>query len=218
MIAIYKITNRLNGKPYVGQTSQPPEKRFLQHSKAKSLLGQAMRQCGFENFTIEVIEECSTPEQTKEREMFWIRVLKSKAPNGYNQSDGGESCTPKPRRKEILGITPQAYSTSRMTIGESFKRFRSSLKLSQKKFAESLGIPCQSYQSYEYNNSVPSANVIIKMADKYNVSMDYLLGRSDKPQPTNFDEREVKAAFALRDMIGEAALKKFMTQTQSAAS
>ncbi|MBR2518901.1 MAG: GIY-YIG nuclease family protein [Selenomonadaceae bacterium] len=34
MIAIYKITNRLNGKPYVGQTRQPIEKRFLQHAKA----------------------------------------------------------------------------------------------------------------------------------------------------------------------------------------
>lgn len=105
-----------------------------------------------------------------------------------------------------------------MTIGESLKRFRSSLKLSQKKFADSVGIPCQSYQSYEYNNSVPSANVIIKMADKYNVSTDYLLGRSDKPQPTNFDEKEVKEAFALRDMIGRTALKSFTAQTQSAAS
>ena len=60
MITIYKITNILNNKPYVGQTCQPIEKRFLQHSKANSPLGDAMRQCGLENFTIEVIETCET--------------------------------------------------------------------------------------------------------------------------------------------------------------
>ena len=86
-----------------------------------------------------------------------------------------------------------------MTIGESLKRFRASLNLSQKRFAESLGIPYHSYQAYEYNNSVPSAKVIMKMADTYNVTTDYLLGRSDMPHPTNFDEKEVREAFAFRD-------------------
>lgn len=57
-MVIYKITNRLNGKPYVGQTKQPIEKRFLQHYHSKSPLGQAMHQCGLENFTIEIIERC----------------------------------------------------------------------------------------------------------------------------------------------------------------
>ena len=48
---VYKITNRLNRKIYVGQTKQAIEKRF------GSPLEQAMRQCGADNFTIEVIEE-----------------------------------------------------------------------------------------------------------------------------------------------------------------
>ena len=60
MTEIYKITNRLNGKPYVGQTRQPIEKRFMQHSTANSPPGNAMRQCGLENFTIEIIERCET--------------------------------------------------------------------------------------------------------------------------------------------------------------
>ena len=70
MIVIYKITNILNDKPYVGQTRQPIEKRFLEHSKANSPLGNAMRQCGLENFTIEVIETCET-----QGERFWIKFL-----------------------------------------------------------------------------------------------------------------------------------------------
>ncbi|MBR1647770.1 MAG: GIY-YIG nuclease family protein [Selenomonadaceae bacterium] len=43
MIAIYKITNRLNNKPYVGQTRQPIEKRFMQHLNDNTPLGDAMR-------------------------------------------------------------------------------------------------------------------------------------------------------------------------------
>ena len=43
---IYKITNLLNEKIYIGQTKQPIERRFIQHSKANSPLGQAMRECG----------------------------------------------------------------------------------------------------------------------------------------------------------------------------
>ena len=38
---IYKITNRLNGKVYIGQTIQPIEKRFMQHSKANSPLADS---------------------------------------------------------------------------------------------------------------------------------------------------------------------------------
>ena len=89
MITIYKITNRLNGKIYVGQTRRKIERRFIEHSRAKTPLGNAMKNCGTENFTIEIIEECSTQEQANERERFWIKVLKCKIPNGYNQKDGG---------------------------------------------------------------------------------------------------------------------------------
>lgn len=86
---IYKITNRLNEKLYIGQTRQPIEKRFLQHFYAKSPLGQAMRKCGIENFTIEIIERCETQKQLNEREKFWINALNTKQPYGYNVRNGG---------------------------------------------------------------------------------------------------------------------------------
>ena len=86
-----------------------------------------------------------------------------------------------------------------MTIGESLKRFRLSLGLSQKKFADAIGVGCSLYQVWEYDKSVPSSKQILKIADKYNVSTDYLLGRSDVPNPSGYDEREVRAAFEFRD-------------------
>lgn len=91
-----------------------------------------------------------------------------------------------------------------MTIGEALKRFRMSLGLSQKRFAESIGIACNSYQIWEYDKSAPSVKALMKIADTYNVSVDYLLGRSDIPNPTNFDERDVLAAISFRDMWQKA--------------
>ena len=91
-----------------------------------------------------------------------------------------------------------------MTVAESLKRFRKAFRLSQKDVAIALGTSQQSYQAYE-TRSNPSVTVITKLADTYNVSTDYLLGRSDMPQPTNFDEKEVKAAFAFRDAWQQAS-------------
>ena len=85
---IYKLTNKLNGKPYVGQTKQKLHRRMEQHKIASTAIGNAIRKYGLENFTIEVIEECETLEQLNEREMFWIAYFNSKYPNGYNLMDG----------------------------------------------------------------------------------------------------------------------------------
>lgn len=87
----------------------------------------------------------------------------------------------------------------RENLSVSLKRFRDEFKLNQREVSRAINIPYQSYQAYEYGKSVPSAEVIFKLANAYNVSTDYLLGRSDMPHPTNFDEKEVREAFAIRD-------------------
>jgi len=87
-LVVYKITNTLNGKIYIGQTQLPIEIRFMQHSYANSPLGRDMRQYGLENFTVEVIEKCATREELREREAFWIKVLKAQSPQGYNVHSG----------------------------------------------------------------------------------------------------------------------------------
>ena len=93
---IYKITNTLNRKPYIGKTKQKLEKRMAQHrfnSKKGSIgLGAAIRKYGWDNFTVEVLEICPI-EKLSEREIFWITELNSKSPNGYNLTDGGEGLT-----------------------------------------------------------------------------------------------------------------------------
>ena len=101
---IYKITNQINGKSYVGQTTTSLSQRMASHRRANSVIGKAIRKYGWENFSVEVLEECDTKEQLNEREIFWIAALNCKTPNGYNRSDGGEGatgveCTPETRAK-----------------------------------------------------------------------------------------------------------------------
>ena len=90
---IYKIVCTISSKIYVGKTKQKLDTRMTQHKydsrKGSPGIGAAIRKYGWENFTIEIIEECLL-ESLDEREIFWIAELNSKAPNGYNLTDGGE--------------------------------------------------------------------------------------------------------------------------------
>ena len=90
---IYKITNQINGKSYVGQTTTSLSQRMASHRYADSVIGNAIRKYGWENFSVEVLEECDTKEELNEREIFWIAALNCKTPNGYNRSDGGDGPT-----------------------------------------------------------------------------------------------------------------------------
>lgn len=93
---IYNIENSVNGMLYVGITTVGLRKRFIIHrsmtQRLKHLpLYRAFLKYGNDAFTIHLIEECSNLEMLKERERFWIKQLKCRAPNGYNVTDGGEA-------------------------------------------------------------------------------------------------------------------------------
>ena len=91
MIGIYKITNKLNGKAYVGQ-SNDIERRFKEHQQkgesSRIPLDVAIQKYGKDNFIYEVIEECSL-EELNQKEQYWIATLNT-VKNGYNCSEGGE--------------------------------------------------------------------------------------------------------------------------------
>ena len=57
MYYLYKITNLLNNKNYIGVTNRNPEERFAEHKKpsSKSFIGKAIRSDGIENFSFEVL-------------------------------------------------------------------------------------------------------------------------------------------------------------------
>ena len=66
-----------------------------------------------------------------------------------------------------------------MSLSEALRRFRKSVKITQKQAAEVAGVAERVYQSYEYGKVIPAATVLIAIADYFDVSLDYLCGRSD---------------------------------------
>ena len=88
-MVVYKLTNTDNGKIYVGQTRFTVEKRFKEHARAESFIGDAIRKYGEEQFMIEVLETCETREEAYELEIFFIAKFNCMAPNGYNLTKGG---------------------------------------------------------------------------------------------------------------------------------
>jgi len=90
MYKIYLITNLINSKRYIGITKYSLEERFSQHVKRGFILTEAIKKYGKEKFSIELIEEVESAERVYELEIFYIKKYNTKAPNGYNLTDGGD--------------------------------------------------------------------------------------------------------------------------------
>lgn len=69
------------------------------------------------------------------------------------------------------------------SFGERLKGLREESKMFQKELAHHLNVSVSTINKYEYNQRTPSPDVIIKLADLFSVSTDYLLGRSDLKNP-----------------------------------
>ena len=97
MKGIYKITNKINGKAYIGKSSDI-EKRWQYHlnnytsnREYNKTLYRAFRKYGINNFSFEVLEELSDKydEQSNEREQYWIKYYNT-FDFGYNMTEGGD--------------------------------------------------------------------------------------------------------------------------------
>lgn len=91
MIGIYKFTNKINKKVYIGKSINI-QRRYREHINLKpgnDVFHAALIKYGIENFNFEVIEECGI-EELNEKEKYYICYFNSLIPNGYNVSTGGE--------------------------------------------------------------------------------------------------------------------------------
>lgn len=97
MQGIYKITNLINNKIYIGKTNDS-NRRWKDHKRLaftvnnreyEKTLYKAMRKYGLENFQFDMIEELFDYSIAGEREKYWIKYYDSWQ-NGYNENQGGE--------------------------------------------------------------------------------------------------------------------------------
>lgn len=107
---IYTITNKVNGKIYVGQ-SVDILKRFNEHRRnllanchINRYLQSSVIKYGIENFDFSIYEQCNR-EMLNDCEVMAIRKLNTMIPNGYNLTSGGEgNCDWTPRNLSLMLI------------------------------------------------------------------------------------------------------------------
>ena len=86
---IYKITNTINNKIYVGKRTSPVFDEL--YWGGGKIIHLAIKKYGKENFTRSVLEWCSSKEELEQREVFWIAHLDARNSDiGYNLAEGGE--------------------------------------------------------------------------------------------------------------------------------
>lgn len=93
-MVVYKITNKINGKFYIGQTTQNLVIRWKKHIHGKTkctAISNAIQKYGKENFEIKVLAQCNSIEEMNHRESYYIKLFNTLAPNGYNLRSGGNN-------------------------------------------------------------------------------------------------------------------------------
>lgn len=115
---IYKITNTINNKSYIGQSCNI-EERWKRHKYAKDnfAIHLAIQKYGIVNFSFSILEECSK-EQLNDKEIYWIEYYNS-IEDGYNMIPGGSNGA-----GYAKGIKVQQYNLD----GSFIKEYESALQ------------------------------------------------------------------------------------------
>lgn len=119
---VYKITNTINNKVYIGQTINSLEQRFTRHKQdalSKRLdthFARAIRKYGPDNFVAEIIDTAQTQEELTKKEYYWIGFYNS-CNSGYNETNDLFKCggnTYKYKTKEELKDIRSKISQSKV--------------------------------------------------------------------------------------------------------
>ena len=213
---VYKITNLLNGKIYVGQTTREFEKRISEHQhNTTSCIGQAIHKYGWENFKAEIIEYCSSIQELNEREKFWIEKLNTKFPNGYNfgRAKFSEKST---RKIKTIGYIKGKSNT----FAYRLLNLRKAAELSQAEVAKRLNINQPRYNRYEMGIFQPDMETLKKIAQLFDVSLDYLMENertlSDAPELVDLNNFIISGRYTINSRVPTQKERQMLNNVISA--
>ena len=147
MYGIYKITNNINNKSYIGKSSNI-ENRWKYHldnfnckKEYNKTLYKAFRKYGENNFSFEIIEEMTEEEYnnfSNNREEYWI-IYYNTLENGYNETPGGdggynEKALNKTRKLSIEEVETirELYNKCELCLSEAYELYKD--KISKRGF------------------------------------------------------------------------------------
>jgi group I intron endonuclease len=130
---IYILTNKINGKIYIGQTVSTLNVRWSQHvhealkTDSDRVIAKAIRKYGPDEFNRKILARCNTMEEMNHREKYYIKLFGSLVPVGYNIDDGGKN-------KRMHEITKQKLSKARMgkKLGPHTEEHKKNLSIAHK--------------------------------------------------------------------------------------
>lgn len=186
---IYKATNIINNKIYIGQTQNSLEQRKASHKKdfktQDSYFYRAIRKYGWENFKWEVIkDDIQTVEELNYWEEYYIKLYNTfdNKEKGYNSLPGGLNHTPteeeKKRRSErVKGEKNPMYGKPGTWLGKKFseehkKKISDSLKGQKKPWIENGNNPAA--RSVTNLTTQEEFDTIKQAAEKYKISTEAL--------------------------------------------
>ena len=125
---IYKILNKINGKCYVGRTTEKLDRRIYRHilgasKQSKYPLQRAIRKYGIHSFEVSIIDIADSKEVLGEKEIYWISYLNTKVPNGYNLTNGGDGsygCSPSHETRKKMSESGKGKHSK--TLSEETKK------------------------------------------------------------------------------------------------
>lgn len=184
---IYKITNKVNSKVYIGQTVQSVKDRWYGHCKTKNLskaeksmhIKRAILKYGKENFIVETLEKCDS-NLLNERERYYISYFDSYR-NGYNSTKGGQDGakplqTSEKIQKEVIELYNCGFSLR--AIGKEYSIDKATVK----GILTANNIPLRTTRTYKLSqedreeiitkidNDVPRKQIM----EEYHISKSYL--------------------------------------------
>ena len=123
---IYKITNKINGKVYIGQTIKNKEDRWRDHVYKSEhggvyAISNAIRKYGKDNFNVELISRCDNIKQLNQREVKYIQLYNSLCPSGYNIEIGGKNKILHQSTKDKISKTLKGRKRKKSSILKQMK-------------------------------------------------------------------------------------------------
>jgi len=114
---IYKATNKITNKVYIGQTTHTLDKRIKNHIKESKIYSNrtfmlSINKYGVDNFMFETIDSANNLDELNDKEIYWIDFYNSVSPNGYNITGGGQGRKMK-TTKELSKIISEGLKKSK---------------------------------------------------------------------------------------------------------
>lgn len=191
---VYKITNKVTGKIYIGITNQGSGARY-RHHWYESRIGEpspihrSMNKYGEDNFTLEIIDFADTYEELKEKEKYYIKEYDSmNREKGYNLTEGGDGTFGRMHSEETKdkirqkAVGRKASEETKKKMSKSHKQYKDTYK------AHADKIRVLNYKAIEVfdldGNKIEEFPMTKTCAEKYGVSSTMIKSycRAEEPK------------------------------------